>query len=908
MHILSSIKQHVASVAGTSLAPNASRKQSHTDTSNEHQQHQQNSHYHQPFSSIRKAIGSSTGISRSRSRSKSKSGSRPSDVAQSRASRPCPPITIQTKDISWPMGSGDRESARLEDYDFVNARDLRPLSAAASDSYDLSHDQRDAMSPTAAAALGNNLSKGGTFPLSQQRAMALSRGKERPLLIRTNRARTADSLDGATANSVYAAYPPRSTGAGIGIGIGISSSSADVVSAVSGDLTAYTSAPASASASASMAAFDAGSSVPVHRSYSEDAASPMPLSPATPTSAFSFVSIHSPISLKAPAKTPLSSPAHHRLRRAGTVSGLRSSMVSSTTNFASTSTSNAHAGYLHTSSARLNSPDQRNKHLHSSYNSLVLSSHTPASTVVSSSSSLASSTNRPISLDSVVVGGSSGASGTSGTKRPPKKPLTDDDELRGSPPRDDWDIVFDRIKEYRATHEAPVDTVGCEALTAEEKDPKRQRFRSLISLMLSAQTKDEITAEAVRNLSQRLPGGLTPKSLSEASMELIHECVRRVGFWQRKSNYIKEAARTCLEQHDGDIPRTVPQLLSLPGVGPKMAYLAMQAAWHDSQGIGVDTHVLRISHRLGWVSELSKTPEATRHSLESWLPKSLWREINPLLVGLGQTVCRAVGPKCGECPVSQYCPSANLRPKTSSSSKTRKSLEPPSQETVFGESTELGGVDVEDLASIVRGAEHAVRSRKSSGGRTRQGIIVKAEFPEIPDSPMAIGKRADAADGTASDGGTRARARSRAYSRRYQMAPNLPFLQGNAESASHTQAGYTDTESGSITDGGGVKSSRNRSRSKAGETKTPATSHYFMRSRSNAASEEVRPEAKTDAVRNARAKVSAKKLYSRRLSVSDMQWALGEDWDPDGSSSLSESELADVKPPIKKLDVDAEND
>ncbi|ORX74483.1 DNA glycosylase, partial [Linderina pennispora] len=224
-----------------------------------------------------------------------------------------------------------------------------------------------------------------------------------------------------------------------------------------------------------------------------------------------------------------------------------------------------------------------------------------------------------------------------------------------------WDIVVDRIREYRAAHEAPVDTVGCEALTEEEKDPKLRRFRSLVSLMLSAQTKDEITAEAVRNLSQRLPGGLSPKSLSSAPIDLVHECVRRVGFWQRKSNYIKEAARTCLEQYNGDIPRTVPQLLSLPGVGPKMAYLTMHAAWHDNQGIGVDTHVERISHRLGWVSAAAKTPEATRHALESWLPKSLWREINPMLVGFGQTVCRAVGPKCGECPVANFCPSATIK-------------------------------------------------------------------------------------------------------------------------------------------------------------------------------------------------------------------------------------------------------
>ncbi|KAI8318758.1 DNA glycosylase, partial [Martensiomyces pterosporus] len=281
-------------------------------------------------------------------------------------------------------------------------------------------------------------------------------------------------------------------------------------------------------------------------------------------------------------------------------------------------------------------------------------SRSTISTVVSVSPT---DTNRPLSTENRSLNNGSGIS----KQRIAKKPVADDDELRGPPPRDDWDIVLDRIREYRATHEAPVDTVGCEALTKEEKDPKRRRFRSLISLMLSAQTKDEITAEAVRNLSQRLPGGLSPKSLSDAPIDSVRECVRRVGFWQRKANYIKEAARTCLEQYDSDIPRTVPQLLSLPGVGPKMAYLAMHAAWQDNQGIGVDTHVLRISHKLGWVEESAKTPEATRHALESWLPKSLWREINTMLVGFGQTMCRAVGPKCDECPVSQYCPSSQAK-------------------------------------------------------------------------------------------------------------------------------------------------------------------------------------------------------------------------------------------------------
>ncbi|KAJ1732786.1 alpha,alpha-trehalase nth1 [Coemansia sp. Benny D160-2] len=482
-------------------------------------------------------------------------------------------------------------------------------------------------------------------------------------------------------------------------------------------------------------------------------------------------------------------------------------------------------------------------------------SQSTISTVVSSTSSgvFAIST-RPMSADSAI---SARSKGSSGPKLSPKKEATaDDDELRGPPPRDDWDVVLDRIREYRATHEAPVDTVGCEALTEEEKDPKLRRFRSLISLMLSAQTKDEITADAVRTLSQRLSGGLTPKSLSEAPIDMIHECIRRVGFWQRKANYIKEAARTCLEQYDSDIPRTVPQLLSLPGVGPKMAYLAMHAAWQDTQGIGVDTHVLRLTHRLGWVSDAAKSPEATRHSLESWMPKSLWRELNPLLVGLGQTVCRAIGPKCNECPVIHHCPSSQAKGGGGARRGSRlRDTDQLSQDTMFGDQSQLGEVDVEDLASMVRGAEQAVRSRKNGAGRQRKhdASAIKAEFPVIPDSPSS--KPPNKLDERA----IRARARSRASS---CLNPGVK----------------SDDE--------GIKK----------RPPVPVTSHYFMRSRSNAASEEVRPEAKTDSVRSARAKATAKKLYSRRLSKSDMQWALGEDWDPEDDnsslSSLSDIELA----------------
>lgn len=101
------------------------------------------------------------------------------------------------------------------------------------------------------------------------------------------------------------------------------------------------------------------------------------------------------------------------------------------------------------------------------------------------------------------------------------------------------------------------------------------------------------------------------------------------------------------DEWKGDIPDTIPGLTSLPGVGPKMAYLCLSAAWDRTEGIGVDVHVHRITNLWGWHS--TNTPERTRAALESWLPRDRWRDINHMLVGLGQTVCLPVGRRCGDC-------------------------------------------------------------------------------------------------------------------------------------------------------------------------------------------------------------------------------------------------------------------
>ncbi|KAI9274448.1 DNA glycosylase [Phascolomyces articulosus] len=221
-----------------------------------------------------------------------------------------------------------------------------------------------------------------------------------------------------------------------------------------------------------------------------------------------------------------------------------------------------------------------------------------------------------------------------------------------------WKTVYERIREYRKTAPAPVDTMGCERLAEEQVPEKVQRFQTLVSLMLSSQTKDTVTSAAVKTLQTSLSGGLTLNSILQVDEKVLDNYIKSVGFHNRKAKYIKDAAIILRDKYDGDIPDTIEGLTSLPGVGPKMGYLALQCAWKINAGIGVDVHVHRIGNRLGWCDTVNGQPEDTRKQLQSWLPKEYWRPINPLLVGFGQVMCLPRGPKCGECPVSDLCPSA----------------------------------------------------------------------------------------------------------------------------------------------------------------------------------------------------------------------------------------------------------
>ncbi|KAI9436322.1 DNA glycosylase [Lactarius indigo] len=227
-----------------------------------------------------------------------------------------------------------------------------------------------------------------------------------------------------------------------------------------------------------------------------------------------------------------------------------------------------------------------------------------------------------------------------------------------------WRETYDAIREMRTRFPAPVDTMGCDTAKWKETDPRNKRFATLISLMLSSQTKDEVTDAAVDKLRAALGGTLSLDAILAAEEHVIADCISKVGFWRRKTQYIKQAAQRLRDEFDSDVPRTVDELCSLPGVGPKMAFLCLHAAWDINVGIGVDVHVQRITNRLGWHKPPTKNPEETRLNLQSWLPTEFHKEINHLLVGFGQA------PSATFCTLSaqNLCPSAQ----TVAKSKVRK--------------------------------------------------------------------------------------------------------------------------------------------------------------------------------------------------------------------------------------------
>ncbi len=174
-------------------------------------------------------------------------------------------------------------------------------------------------------------------------------------------------------------------------------------------------------------------------------------------------------------------------------------------------------------------------------------------------------------------------------------------------------------------------------------------FWVLITTILSHRTKDQVTDVASRNLFVAYGDC---NGLAEADVSEVKSMISKVGFSSVKAGRVVEAARLVRDRFNGSVPRTLEELTTIPGVGRKTANVVLS----DSLGvpaIAVDTHVQRISRRMGFTN--SDDPAVTEQRLRRIVPYDLWIGFNPTLVEFGKKICRPVGPKCGDCNVSEFC-------------------------------------------------------------------------------------------------------------------------------------------------------------------------------------------------------------------------------------------------------------
>ncbi len=197
----------------------------------------------------------------------------------------------------------------------------------------------------------------------------------------------------------------------------------------------------------------------------------------------------------------------------------------------------------------------------------------------------------------------------------------------------------------REIHRWKVPAVGVVAHQATDRP-----FETLVSTILSLRTKDAVTGQASRRLLSRAS---TPAALALLTARQIEELIYPVGFYRTKARNLIETSRIILRDYDAKVPRDMDALLRLPGVGRKTANLVLTVGY-DEYGICVDTHVHRISNRLGLVA--TRGPDETEAALRERLPRSLWWGYNELLVSFGKSVCTPLSPRCSICPVARGCP------------------------------------------------------------------------------------------------------------------------------------------------------------------------------------------------------------------------------------------------------------
>jgi endonuclease-3 len=180
---------------------------------------------------------------------------------------------------------------------------------------------------------------------------------------------------------------------------------------------------------------------------------------------------------------------------------------------------------------------------------------------------------------------------------------------------------------------------------------KEDAFKILIGTLLSARTQDATTHAASTRLFR---AARTPRAMAKLSVEEIEQLIFPVSFYRNKARFVKATCERLVSAYGGQVPRTLDELVTLPGVGRKTANLVMILAFASTKNICVDIHVHRISNRLGWVR--TKEPLETEMALYEATHPRWWPFINLYLVTWGQNICRPTYPKCGICPLAAHCP------------------------------------------------------------------------------------------------------------------------------------------------------------------------------------------------------------------------------------------------------------
>ena len=210
-----------------------------------------------------------------------------------------------------------------------------------------------------------------------------------------------------------------------------------------------------------------------------------------------------------------------------------------------------------------------------------------------------------------------------------------------------------RLKKARSLAPETLERLGKMHPDAHCELVHKSPFELLCATVLSAQTTDVAVNKLTPALFAKYPNA---RSLAKAEPGDVEPLISRIGMFRQKSKNLVGLARALVNNHRGGVPQSLAELVELPGVGRKTANVVLGVSWNKPEGVVVDTHVQRIAQRLGWTTE--SDPPKIEKDLGALLPRASWAHASHVLIFHGRRICVAAKPKCGECEVSDVCPSA----------------------------------------------------------------------------------------------------------------------------------------------------------------------------------------------------------------------------------------------------------